>query len=213
MKSRISCPALCYLSVCPLFVSLSNAFSYPHYTIYAPSLPLQMTSKHVHMQGSQYSYKIKYDDIHSLYLLPKPDGTRMAFVIALEKPIRQGNQKYSSLVIETHKVEQTMSLNMTKEVIVEKYNGELEPEMTMPMSSLIAKIFKVLSGKKVFVPKQFISVREVASVKCSLKAQDGLIYPLAKSFIFIHKPTVLIPFDAIDTVEFERYEPASTYGK
>jgi len=52
-----------------------------------------MTSSYMHMQGAQYAYKIKYEDINCLFLLPKIDGGRMAFVIALNNPIRQGNQK------------------------------------------------------------------------------------------------------------------------
>lgn len=63
----------------------------------------------MHMQGGQYSYRIKYEDIVSLFLLPKPDGQRMAFVISLDKPIRQGNQKYQHLIVETHKIETTIS--------------------------------------------------------------------------------------------------------
>jgi structure-specific recognition protein 1 len=98
----------------------------------------------LHMQGAQYSYKIKYEDIQSLFLLPKPDG-RMAFVISLEKPIRQGNQKYQHLIIETHKVETTLSLNLTEEEINEKFPGQLTKEMTAPLSTLFAKVFKVLS--------------------------------------------------------------------
>jgi structure-specific recognition protein 1 len=169
----------------------------------------QMTSTYLHMQGAQYAYKIKYEDINSLFLLPKADGGRMAFVISLEKPIRQGNQKYQNLVLETHKVEHTMRLNLTEEEISTTYDGQLSAEMTMPMSSLIAKIFKVLSQKKVFIPKQFQSARDAFCVRCSIKASDGLLYPLAKSFIFIHKPTVIIKFEDIDYVEFKRYEPAA----
>ena len=106
---------------------------------------IQMTSTFMHMQGSQYSYKIKYTDIGSLYLLPKLEGGREAFVIALEKPIRQGAQKYQYLVLETHKIEHTMTINLTEEEIKTKYDGQLSPEMTMPTSHLIAKIFKILS--------------------------------------------------------------------
>ena len=109
-----------------------------------------MTSTYIHMQGAQYAYKIKYDDINSLFLLPKMDGGRMAFVISLEKPIRQGNQKYQNLVLETHKLDHTLQVNLTQEEIDSKYEGQLSPQMTMPMSSLIAKVFKVLSQKKVF---------------------------------------------------------------
>jgi structure-specific recognition protein 1 len=101
------------------------------------------------MQGAQYAYKIKYDDINALFLLPKMDGGRMAFVISLEKPIRQGNQKYQNLVLETHKLEHTLAVNLSEEEIASRYEGQLSPSMTMPMSSLIAKVFKVLSQKKV----------------------------------------------------------------
>lgn len=167
----------------------------------------------MHMQGAQYAYKIKYEDINSLFLLPKADGGRMAFVISLEKPIRQGNQKYQNLVLETHKVEHTMQLNLTEEEIAQTYDGQLSTEMTMPMSSLIAKVFKVLSQKKVFIPKQFQSARDAFCVRCSIKASEGLLYPLAKSFIFIHKPTIIIKFEDIDYVEFKRYEPAANSGK
>lgn len=137
----------------------------------------------------------------------------MAFVISLEKPIRQGNQKYQNLVLETHKVEHTMQLNLTEEEIAQTYDGQLSTEMTMPMSSLIAKVFKVLSQKKVFIPKQFQSARDAFCVRCSIKASEGLLYPLAKSFIFIHKPTIIIKFEDIDYVEFKRYEPAANSGK
>ena len=163
----------------------------------------------MHMQGAQYAYKIKYEDINSLFLLPKADGGRMAFVISLEKPIRQGNQKYQNLVLDTHKVEHSMRINLTEEEIASSYDGQLSPEMTMPMSSLIAKVFKVLAQKKVFIPKQFQSARDSFCVRCSIKANDGLLYPLAKSFIFINKPTIIIKFEDIEYVEFKRYEPAA----
>jgi structure-specific recognition protein 1 len=61
----------------------------------------------------------------------------------------------------------------------------------------------------VFVPKQYKSARDLFFVRCSIKASDGLLYPLAKSFIFINKPTVIIAFDSVDYIEFKRYEPVA----
>eukprot|EP01039_Chlorochromonas_danica_P003478 gene3478-3811_t len=167
---------------------------------------LQLTSSYFYMQGAQYAYKILYDDINSLFLLPKLDGGRIAFVISLDKAIKQGNQRYQHLVIDTHNLEQTMKINVSAEELRSKYEGQLEPELTMPLSNLIAKLFKTLSGKKVFIPKQFTSAREAFCVRCSIKANEGLLYPLAKSFIFIHKPTIIIKFEDILQVEFRRYE-------
>lgn len=39
-------------------------------------------------------------------------------------------------------------------------------------------------------------------------ANEGHLYPLEKQFIFIHKPAVLIRFDEIESVEFQRYAGA-----
>ena len=40
-----------------------------------------------------------YKSINRLFLLPKPNGQEVAFVISLEDPIRQGNQRFSHLVM------------------------------------------------------------------------------------------------------------------
>ena len=173
---------------------------------------MQMTSSYMHMQGQQYSYKIKYSDINALFLLDKPgDGLRMSFVICLDKPIRQGNQKYQHLVLETHKMEQTISLNLTEEEIEanESYKGQLSPEMTMSTASLIAKIFKVLGETTVFIPKAFHSFRNDFAVRCNVKTSEGLLYPLAKTMIFINKPTILAKYEDIDYIEFQRVTQAA----
>lgn len=169
----------------------------------------QLTSTYMHMQGAQYAYKIPYSEMDSFFLLEKSEGGRSAFVISLTKPIRQGNQKYSNLVIETHAIENTVKVNLTQQEIDEKYEGKLAPEITMPMAHLFGKLFKVITGVKVFMPKQFLSAKGSHCIRCSIKANEGLLYPLAKCFIFIHKPTVIIKFDDIDQVEFKRYEPVA----
>jgi len=110
---------------------------------------LQLTSNYLHMQGAQYAYKIQYSDMDSFFLLPKLDSGRIAFVISLKKPIRQGNQKYYNLVLETHGVENTININLSQEEIDERFGGQLAPQMTMPMSSLFGKIFKVITEVKV----------------------------------------------------------------
>jgi len=53
------------------------------------------------------------------------------------------------LVIETHKVECTQTINLSEEEIQSKYDGQLSEYMTKPLSALIATIFKVLTNKKV----------------------------------------------------------------
>lgn len=171
---------------------------------------IQMYSTFLRMHGAKYDYKIQYEDIGKLFLLPKPDGVHSAIVICLEKPIRQGNQRYQHLVLQTHMLEHTIIINLSQEEIDAQYEGQLSQEMTMPLGNLFAKVFKVISNSKVFIPKHFKSDRDTFCVKCSLRANDGLLYPLEKSFIFIHKPTVLISFDDIEHIEFQRYKASSS---
>ena len=69
---------------------------------------------------------------------------------------------------------------MTEEELKEKYEDRLEQAMAGPMHHLVAKTFKVLSGKKVYHSQRFESARNVRWIKCSLKASEGLLYPLDK---------------------------------
>ncbi len=157
------------------------------------------------MYGSRYDYKIKYDDISRLFLLPKPNEVHKAFVIALDKPIRQGQQRYQMLVLQTTMETQEININLDEETLKKEYNGDLQPVMQGLLCNLIAKSFKIIANKKVFVPGKFRNADGQECVKCSVRANDGHLYPLEKSFVFIHKPPVLIRFDEIESIEFQRY--------
>jgi len=166
---------------------------------------LTLYDTYLRMHGSRYDYQIKYDDISRLFLLPKPDDVHMAFVIALDKPIRQGQQRYQMLVLQTTKDMDEITLNLDEKTLKEEYGGQLDPVMQGSLCNLIAKVFKVISKKKVFVPGKFENAYGKPCVKCALRASEGHLYPLEKSFVFIHKPPVLIRFDEVDSVEFQRY--------
>jgi structure-specific recognition protein 1 len=73
------------------------------------------------------------------------------------------------------------------------------------LSNLVAKTFKVIAKKKVFIPGKFANANQQPCVKCALRANEGLLYPLEKQFVFIHKPPVLIRFNEVESVEFQRY--------
>lgn len=53
-------------------------------------------------------------------------------------------------------------------------------------------IVRGLSGAKVTRPGKFRSSQDGYAVKSSLKAEDGVLYPLEKSFFFLPKPPTLI---------------------
>lgn len=166
---------------------------------------IELYETFMRMRGNKYDYKIRYDDVSRLFLLPKPDDVHMAFVIALDKPIRQGQQRYQYLVLQTNKDQEEVRVNLDEEALQKEYNGDLQPVMTGSFSNLVAKTFKVIAKKKVFIPGKFANANQQACVKCALRANEGLLYPLEKQFLFIHKPPVLIRFDEVESVEFQRY--------
>jgi len=173
---------------------------------------IELFDSFLRMRGNKYDYKIKYDDISRLFLLPKPDDVHMAFVIALDRPIRQGQQRYQYLVLQTTKQQSEVSISLDAETLERDYNNDLQPVMTGSLSNLVAKTFKVITRKKVFVPGKFANSHQQACVKCALRANEGHLYPLEKQFIFIHKPSVLIRFDEIESVEFQRYAAGGHQG-
>lgn len=70
---------------------------------------------------------------------------------------------------------------------------------------MIAKVFKGLAGKKIIMPsKDFISHHQQSGVKCSIKANEGLLYCLDKSFMFVPKPSTYIQFDNVASITMSR---------
>jgi structure-specific recognition protein 1 len=166
---------------------------------------IELYDAFLRMRGAKYDYKIRYDDISRLFLLPRQDDLHMAFVIALDKPIRQGQQRYNMLVMQCTKEHSDIEINLDDATLEKEYNGDIQSRMEGSFSNLVAKTFKVITRKKVFIPGKFANANQQACVKCALRANEGHLYPLEKQFIFIHKPAVLIRFDEIESVEFQRY--------
>ena len=80
----------------------------------------------------------------------------------------------------------------------------MQPELEGPLYDVLSKLFKELIKINILIPGDFRSAKGEESIKCSVKAYDGFIYPLKSSLIFIHKPVVYIKLSEIKFVEFSR---------
>jgi structure-specific recognition protein 1 len=167
---------------------------------------IEMYKSYMRMHGKTYDYKILYKDFDKFFYLAKPDRAHVAFVISLTTPIRQGQQRYQHLVMQMSRDQTQLTVNLTEEELKEEYGGKLKATMDGQLPDLVAKTFKALTGKPVYITGKFRSYAEHNAVKCSLKANEGHLYPLNKSFIFIHKPTTIIAFSEIKHIEFQRYQ-------
>jgi structure-specific recognition protein 1 len=96
-------------------------------------------------------------------------------------------------------------LALSKELLAEKYKDRLEESYKGLIHEVFTKVLRGLSGAKVTRPGSFRSCQDGYAVKSSLKAEDGLLYPLEKGFFFLPKPPTLILHEEIEFVEFERH--------
>jgi structure-specific recognition protein 1 len=101
--------------------------------------------------------------------------------------------------------EVTLDLNMSEEIYEAKYKGKLANHYEAPFHSVVASVFKGLSGKKISSPsKDFSSHHKQAGVKCSIKANEGHLYCMDKSFMFIPKPATYLSFDNVALITMSR---------
>jgi structure-specific recognition protein 1 len=94
-----------------------------------------------------------YKSINRLFLLPKPNGQEVAFVISLEDPIRQGNQRFSHLVMNVKHKEHQVDIAMAADELREAYGNDkkgsamLTPRLSGNLPDLVARIFKTVRAE------------------------------------------------------------------
>ncbi|KZF25048.1 SSrecog-domain-containing protein [Xylona heveae TC161] len=167
---------------------------------------IDMYENSFRLRGKTYDYKIQYENIKKFLLLPKPDDLHTLITIGLDPPLRQGQTRYPFLVMQFKREEEvTIDLNMTEELLEKNYSGKLQPHYESPIHAVIAQVFRGLSGKKVVTPsKDFVSHHQQSGVKCSIKANEGHLFCLDKSFMFVPKPATYISFENIASITMSR---------
>lgn len=174
---------------------------------------IEMFSSFMKLYGKTYDYKILYSNISRLFQLPKPDHRHVFFVVSLDPPIRQGQTRYPHLVLQFPEEETLeVSINFPKEntdKFKEKF-PELKETMKGKAFEVVSRIFTALTKRKITFPNTFQSHGGASAVKCSLKANEGFMYPLERSFFFVHKPPTHIRFDEVAHVEFARVSSSAT---
>ncbi|XP_027075322.2 FACT complex subunit SSRP1-like [Coffea arabica] len=158
------------------------------------------------LQGQANDFKIQYSSVVRLFLLPKSNQPFTFVVVTLDPPIRKGQTLYPHIVLQfetDYVVDSTLS--MSEDLLTTKYKDKLEPTYKGLIHEVFTMVLRGLSGAKVTRPGKFRSCQDGYAVKSSLKAEDGVLYPLEKSFFFLPKPPTLILHEEIDYLEFQRH--------
>lgn len=97
-----------------------------------------------------------------------------------------------------------MTLNMNEEEVEKRFEGRLTKNMSGSLYEMVSRVMKALVNRKITVPGNFQGHSGAQCITCSYKASSGLLYPLERGFIYVHKPPVHIRFDEISFVNFAR---------
>lgn len=162
---------------------------------------------HVKLHGKSVDFKILYSSISRLFLLPKPDGQHVAFVVSLDPPIRQGNTMYPHLVFQFD-LEDAIDarLQLSAEELSSKYNGKLAATERGETWRVFSKVVRHLSGTSLHMPKSFLTSRGHRAVRTALGANEGFLFFLDTSFFFVNKPPTYIRFDDVEEIDFRRLD-------
>ncbi len=161
----------------------------------------------IQLHGKTFDYKIPISSVLRLFQLPHKDTRSVYFVMSLDPPIKQGQTRYHFLILLFNRDEETtVELALSESEIKEKYEGKLSKSMSGPLYDTVTRLMRVLIQRKITTPDPtFVnSARDIPAVSCSYRASNGMMYPLERGFIYLHKPPVHIRFDEIQSINFAR---------
>ncbi|PRP80914.1 hypothetical protein PROFUN_11355 [Planoprotostelium fungivorum] len=159
------------------------------------------------LRGKSYDYKIQYNHVARCLQLPKPDEKHILMVLTLDPPIKQGQTRYPHLVLQFEKdeiIDMESAMGEGNNEKLKEVMGTLGNVKKGPTYSIIGQIITAFSGRKIITPGSFRSAGGATAVKCTVKANDGLLYPLERAFMFVHKPPIYVRHEEIANVEFSR---------
>lgn len=110
------------------------------------------------IHGTSFDYKINYKNMSRAFMLPKPDGIHIAFVIALVSPLKQGKTTYPYLVFQIkNNQEKTVELNLPESAEERKLvlKNEIDNTITGQLYDILAKLVKALIGIRIVIPSNF----------------------------------------------------------
>ncbi|ODV89491.1 hypothetical protein CANCADRAFT_18662, partial [Tortispora caseinolytica NRRL Y-17796] len=175
---------------------------------------IEMFADAFRLRGKTYDYKVQYSAIQRMFLLPKPDDLHNLLIIHIDPPLRQGQTRYPFLVMQFLRDDELeIDLNLDDNELESKFKDRLKPHYDQAAYEVVAQVFRGLSDKRMLVPGAFRSLHGQPGLKCSLKASEGYLYPLEKSFLFVPKPTVYIPYGNIQFVTVSRVGTSSTSSR
>jgi len=172
------------------------------------------------IKNDRFNTLILYDTIKKCFVLDQSNG-KQAVCVQLSPPFRHGQTSYDFLLFEYNKhLERTQIINATDEELKNEYadrNGKqiLDHEVNASVIEILVALFSCLAKARTISHNNDKSFKSntfsfehtdepLPCLRCSYKANTGYIYPLSRSFFFIHKPPMCIRYADTQWIRFEK---------
>ncbi|SOV83234.1 FACT complex subunit SSRP1, putative [Plasmodium sp. gorilla clade G3] len=163
---------------------------------------IEMYSSTFKLHGKSYDFNIQYTNINKMILVPKSNSNQYVLIFSLSNKMKQGQTEYPFILIQLNN-DDDMELDISaSDEVMTKY--KLEKTISGKAHDVVTKLFTALVNKNVIVPGDYRTSKNQHGITCSYRAASGQLYPLNKYFLFIVKPVILISFDDIVTLSFQR---------
>jgi structure-specific recognition protein 1 len=103
-----------------------------------------------------------------------------------------------------------INVNLPEDRLRTKFNGNLSSKYQAPTSQVVSSVFNAVTNLPIQATTDYRSSTTFVSIACSLKANEGQLYPLKDCLIFLTKPVTLMPYDQIQFVTFSRVGGSGT---
>ena len=175
---------------------------------------LYFTKNYLKIHGPSFNYQILNKNITKIFLLPKIDKHNHIFVLQLKAYVTQGNTQYPYIIFQILSDEDTsLTLNLgesSQSDLKNKFENLDENNILEGKSmDVIAQLFNALIGVGIIIPSQNFTFNTGPYIKCSYKVNEGVMYPLEKSLLFVHKPVLYILHKDIVKINFARLQESA----
>jgi len=162
--------------------------------------------KSIKIRGKTQTHNVRYENIARIFYLDlgtvRLGGYSTALALGLDQPIRQGQTLHHWLVLNFDAVKTVPPETVSEEAWRASGTQKGEHKQDFMVGKLVSK----LAGRTpiaTFSKFKEVHPQKEPGLKCSHKAQPGLLYFTKKSFLFVMKPVVWYRYADVEAFHFE----------
>ncbi|XP_053992702.1 FACT complex subunit SSRP1-like [Hylaeus volcanicus] len=194
-------------------------FSDVKFLVPAGRFDLHIIKTMIKLHGKSNDFKIMYENIIEMYLLHGGSSPHVTLLLRLASPLRKGHTPYYNAVLQfDERKEIEIVLGGGEEEISNLKNSfksshvacDIKQNMSDHIYKIASCLLVALLKKDIITSETFKSFSGHPCFRCSYKAESGSFYPLEETFIFIHKPILILKYVDITSITLGRTVGAQT---